>query len=100
MIFYLFPGNGYQFKAGGGAGPRFCNIEETYNSKIPYSCNSTGVGFVLRGEGNTTLGSNLYAYIAGSLNADFCGNVKMNTEKKIELNSYSAGLRLGLTYIF
>jgi hypothetical protein len=94
--YYVLSGTGYNFKFGGGAGPRLVYITETqFNTDTEYS--STGIGFLLKADGNTLLDGNLYANIGADLRYDVNGS--FTSVRKVDLDSFSAGIRLGLTYI-
>ena len=105
--YYVIDGPGYNFKFGGGLGPRFASINE---SILPFSNSykSVGFGILLRALGNTALGSNVYANITGDLRYDRNGTPKNNgnpilnraADSEVNLNSFSLGLSLGITYIF
>ena len=93
--YYVISGSGYNFKFGGGVGIRFSNAEDKRGvNKNNY--NSTGFGFLLRADGNTLLGGNIYANIGADLKYDLNGDLN----DKVNLNSFSVGIRLGVTYIF
>jgi len=95
VSYYVISGSGYNFKFGGGVGIRFSNAEDKRGvNKNNY--NSTGFGFLLRADGNTLLGGNIYANIGADLKYDLNGDLN----DKVNLNSFSVGIRLGLTYIF
>jgi hypothetical protein len=105
--YYVIRGNGYNFKFGGGVGLRLVSADETIPaspSAINYT--SIGPGFLLRIAGNTRLSDNVYAYIAGDLRYDLNGDLKgwtahHNTEfNQVNLNTFSAGVGLGVTYAF
>lgn len=110
MAYYVINGTGYKFKFGGGLGYRIASVDETlsfYTSAVTYK--SSGVGALLKADGSTSLGGNLYANIAGILRMDFIGVPKSGTTKlsyqsvaneEVNMNSFSAGIRLGLTYMF
>ncbi|MGE5353806.1 MAG: hypothetical protein ACM3P0_17100 [Acidobacteriota bacterium] len=110
MAYYVINGNGYKFKFGGGAGYRMASVDETrsnYSSALNYS--SSGAGVLLKADGSTSLGGNLYANIQGLLRMDFIGTPKSGNmrlaytniaNEDVNMNSFSAGLRLGLTYMF
>lgn len=109
MAYYLIEGPGYRFKFGGGAGPRFFAIDETLPGFIASNgYSATGFGFELKADGNTALSRNLYADISLLLNYDISGNISADdalTQLHFRLtdtdaNSFSAGIRLGLTYTF
>ncbi|MGE5457632.1 MAG: hypothetical protein ACM3RX_04695 [Methanococcaceae archaeon] len=108
--YYVLQGPGYKFKFGGGAGYRVALFtEKFYNSIGTYDYKARGVGFLLKADGNTSLGGNLYANIALLLRFDFLGKPTSDNNSflpgqmvlnDISFNSYSAGLRLGMTYFF
>ena len=107
MAYYVIPGQGYKIKIGGGLGPRFSSLEEKYPS-YSETYTSTGFGILAKADGSTTLGGNLYAYIGGDLRLDINGSLKRNGEnfknkinnENVNLNSISAGLKLGVVYLF
>ncbi len=107
--YYVIRGEGYDFKFGGGLGIRFVSANQQLPgtpSAITYS--STGFGLLLKADGNTLLSGNLYANIGIDLRYDFNGTPKntnnnsldVNNNTNINFNALSAGLRLGVTYIF
>jgi len=107
LAYYVLGGEGYNFKFGGGAGLRFSMVQQKiYGPKYDYS--STGVGFLLRAEGNTLLSGNLYANIGVDVNYDINGKPEKSNGSKIiyskheivDLNSFSLGVRLGIAYYF
>lgn len=107
VAYYVFKGNGYNFKIGGGAGPRLVSLEE----KLPFIRNrvqyqSTGFGIVIKGQGNTLLGGNFYANIAVDMRYDIPGEPESNGNKlfnnglqeNVNVNSLTFGLKLGISY--
>ena len=108
LYYFIVDGDGYNFKFGGGAGIRFVNAEEQIITVIPVKYSSTGFGFVLRADGNTLLGGNFYANIGGDIRYDLNGEPKNNGRpltnrivgENVNFNSFSFGLRLGITYKF
>jgi hypothetical protein len=107
--YYVLPGKGYKLKLGGGVGPRFVFVEEKIPPvKATDKYFSTGFGIVLKAEGLTTLGGNIYAYIGGDLRVDFNGEPKKDgvnisnkvNNEKVNMNSISAGLKIGVSYLF
>jgi len=107
LNFYVLHGDGYSFKFGGGAGLRFLSADEKLpgtTSTTTYS--STGYGVLLRVEGNTLLGGNIYAKIAAQARYDINGEPKNNGQplgnanEPVNFNSLSVGLGLGVSYIF
>jgi hypothetical protein len=96
---YVLAGAGYNFKFGGGAGLRFSNVNENFPLySIDHS--STGFGLLLKTDGNTLLGGNLYANIGAEMRYDVNGSFIAGRSSDIEVNldSFSVALRLGLTY--
>ncbi len=96
--YYVIPGIGYKFKFGFGAGIRILQAEETIYSAVNYS--TSGIGFLIKTQGDTKLSDNFYALIAGELRYDLPGEVQTLTGTTIGFNSISAGLKLGVTYYF
>ena len=106
LAYYILPGEGYQFKFGGGVGPRFVSLSEKRNTSTNYS--ASGYGLILKAEGNTLLSKNFYALIGTNLRYDVTGNVTnpqkppiVNnvTDEKLNLNAFSFGIYLGVTFI-
>lgn len=105
--YYVIRGDGYNFKFGGGAGVRLVSADESLPA-TPSSTNytSTGFGFLLRVAGNTRLSDNFYAFIAGDLRYDLNGDLKgwsanhSSSYNQVNLNTFSAGVGLGVTYAF
>lgn len=107
--YYVIRGAGYNFKFGAGIGPRLVSAKETLPARPSADTyTSTGFGVLFRADGNTLLSGNLYANIGADLRYDFNGeptnggkNLYNNVYgKNVNMNSFSAGLRLGVTYIF
>jgi len=109
MAYYVISGNGYNFKFGGGLGPRFVNVIEEkkwQGTEVDYS--SIGFGGLLRIEANTALSENLFANIGGDLRYDINGepeNDNGNTlyniveNENVSFNSFSVGVKLGISYL-
>ncbi len=110
MAYYALVGNGYNFKIGGGAGPRFVSVKESkkwMGSEVDYS--STGFGVVVRAEGNTVLSENLYANIGVDIRydvngepSDSDGNTITNNvlNENVNFDSFAVGVKLGISYLF
>ena len=107
--YYVIAGNGYNIKFGAGAGPRFLSVEESLpatGSTITYS--ATGVGFLIRMEGNTLLGGDFYANLGAELRYDINGEPESNGAKLrnniqnefVNFDSFALGLRIGFAYYF
>lgn len=109
MNYYVIRGEGYHFKFGGGLGPRFVFADQSLpGTGITQTYKSTGFGIILRADGNTLLGGNVYANIGADIKYDFNGEPKSNGRnlvnniipENVSMNSLSFGLRLGLSYLF
>jgi hypothetical protein len=107
LAYYVFGGNGYNFKFGGGFGIRFVDVNILFPGTIEaINYSSIGYGFILRAEGNTLLGGNFYANIGGDIKYDVngypeSGNADLDKQfNNVSLNSLAVGLRLGVSYIF
>jgi hypothetical protein len=105
--YYVIKGDGYNFKFGGGVGIRLVSADESQPatpSAINYT--STGFGFLLRIAGNTRISNNFYAFIGGDLRYDLNGDLKdwnayhSSDYNQVNLNTFSAGVSLGVTYTF
>ncbi len=105
--YYVIRGKGYNFKFGGGVGLRLASADESFPSS-PTSNNftSTGLGFLLRAAGNTRLSEDFYVFISGDLRYDLNGDLKnwnvshSSAYSQVNLNTFSAGVNLGITYMF
>jgi len=109
MAYYVISGEGYNFKFGGGAGPRFSTVTEEkkwQGTKDDYS--SIGFGGLLRVEANTALSENFYANIGGDLRYDVNGEPENDNGNKlvnnvegetVNFNSFSVGIKLGVSYL-
>jgi hypothetical protein len=106
--YYVIKGTGYSFKFGGGIGPRFTSVDEQQSTGTVGNYNSFGFGILFKVEGNTMLSDNFYANIGFDLRYDFNGDPKNGSlylfnpvnDEKVNFNSLSAGLHLGVSYIF
>ncbi len=98
IAYYILPGNGFKFKFGAGAGLRFLQAEESIYGPVQYS--STGIGFLLKTQGNTKLSNKFYAIIASELRYDLPGEIHTKEKQLINFNSLSVGLKLGISYQF
>ena len=109
MAYYVLSGVGYNFKFGGGVGPRFSTVTEEkkwQGTKEDYS--STGFGGLLRAEANTSLSQNLFANIGVDIRYDADGependngnSLVNNVEgETVNFNSFSIGIKLGVSYL-
>jgi len=108
LAYYVFCGNGYKFKFGGGLGLRLISLDEQRYS-ITTNYTAMGAGFVLKAEGNTLLSDNLYALIGVDLRYDLPGElqtsdnqklINTSTDEVVNMNSIGIGIKLGITYSF
>ncbi|NJD22703.1 MAG: hypothetical protein FIA82_08570 [Melioribacter sp.] len=103
IAYYVIPGNGYQFKFGGGLGYRYVALSEKVFTSTNY--NASGVGFLMRAIGNTLLSKDFYALIGVDLRYDLPGELSNGSKslinnasgEKLNLNSISVGIYLGIT---
>jgi hypothetical protein len=103
LAYYYLAGDGYKFKIGGGLGLRIAQAEEKlYGSFQNYS--TTGFGFIAKVQGDTKLGGDFYALIAGEIIYDLPGEIttanNIDGNGKFNLNSFAIGLKLGIIYYF
>lgn len=99
MAYYVSAGNGYKFKIGGGVGLRIAQAdEELYGTIEEYS--TTGFGILLKAQGDTKLGGNFYALIAGEIRYDMPGEINTLTGGSFNVNSFGLSLKLGTVYYF
>jgi hypothetical protein len=108
FAYYVIAGEGYNFKFGGGLGVRFVNVDQSIPaSGITTTYNSVGYGVVGRIEGNTLLGSSVYANIGADIRYDVNGEPENDgaplhnnlQNENVNFNAFSVGVRLGITYI-
>lgn len=110
MMQYLDVHQGYAFKFGGGLGYHMASFSETLQGATGRDFKSSGIAFKLEIEGNTALGNDLYAYVAGDLRGDFMGTLKDNQgmqlqtatapKKSVTMSFFALGLKLGAIYYF
>ncbi|MEO8231954.1 MAG: hypothetical protein ABI638_06705 [Ignavibacteriota bacterium] len=100
---YVLSGSGYNFKFGGGIGPRFLTSTEKL---LPFNndYSKIGIGFLLRAVGNTAIAENVYAHIGADVRYDVLGkpdeNATGNKIGNVDFSSLSFGVRLGISYQF
>ena len=109
LNYYVIAGEGYNFKFGGGLGIRFLSADQSLpGTGITETFNSTGYGLLVRAEGNTLLGGNIYAKIGAQAGYDFNGEPENDgvpifnnaSDENVNFNSLSVGVSLGVSYIF
>jgi hypothetical protein len=108
-LYKVLDGPGYQFRFGGGVGPRFLSVNETLpltTAVTEYS--ATGFGAFARVDGATGLSSSLFAYIGAELGYDMIpapasGGKKLksnSTGEEVTFSALAAGVKLGVMYKF
>lgn len=108
MLYRMIEGNGYNFKFGGGIGPRFVMINEIkpfVNTGTDY--NSTGFGLVVKASGSTALSKSVFAYISADARYD-AGGKPTNKDgvglrhrgSDLSVTSLSVGVKLGISVNF
>ena len=106
MCFYVLPGNGYQFKFGGGFGIRKLFLTERIQSTEKYTAD--GFGLVFKAKGNTKLSKDFYALISIDFRYEAIEDISNSTgtiynnvlKENLNMNSFSFGIHLGVTYSF
>lgn len=101
LAYYVISGEGYKFKFGAGAGVRILNLTE--NIIIDEDFSTIGFGMLVRAQGHTKLGDNIYANIGTTLRTDFLGvpsNSKNEFHNNTNFNSFSTSVDIGLSYFF
>jgi hypothetical protein len=98
--YYQVKGEGYKLKLGGGIGYRIAQADEKQpgtTEKIKYESN--GFGLLVKAQGDTRLGGNLYALIAGEIRYDLYDDIETITQNvKFNLSSFGLSLKLGVVY--
>ena len=95
--YYMSVGKGYKFKFGAGIGLRSASVdEELYGTVTNYT--TSGVGILLKAQGDTRLGGNFYALIAGKMSYDMPGEITTLTNGNFDLSSFGVALKLGIAY--
>lgn len=110
MAYYVFSGNGYNFKFGGGAGARFNSVGENKKWQgTEESFSNIGFGGLLRVEANTALAENVYANLGFDMRYDINGEPENDSGETLEnnvkgenvnFNTFSVGVKLGISYLF
>ncbi len=107
LAYYVIPGAGYKFKFGGGVGYRVVDLDEKIFQTINYT--ASGIGFLLRAQGLTTLGGNFYANLGGSFRYDLPGEVSTGNSSQsgnsleqfnVNVDSVVFSVNIGVTYSF
>jgi hypothetical protein len=108
LNYYVISGKGYDLKFGGGVGPSFTSVNQQLPAEPVFTYSSVGFGLIVKAEGNTQLSENFYANIGVDLRYDFNGEPKNGSSYlvnpvnngNVNFNSLSAGIHLGVSYIF
>jgi hypothetical protein len=104
LAYYVIPGDGYQFKLGGGIGYRYVSFKQQFMDTQNFT--AKGFGLLGRAVGNTILANGFYALIGIDLRYDFPGELSNSTgavtnpatQSKMNLNMLCIGIFLGLTF--
>jgi hypothetical protein len=108
VLDYLFQGDGFYVKAGGGVGYHFGKFSYLFpNANTEARFTGGGVGVKLELTGNTAFGESLYGLIGGDLRLAFIGALKdsdgngpVGAVDPVKLHFTSAGIKFGLVYYF
>ncbi|AFN74966.1 hypothetical protein MROS_1732 [Melioribacter roseus P3M-2] len=106
--FYKIEGEGYKFKFGLGAGLRIVEFTEKIITATSYR--SSGFGIVLKAEGISKIDGKLFVSVGFDLRYDSFDElyneeldkkiINYATGEAVDLNSVSAGIKLGIVYTF
>jgi len=103
--YYYTKGEGYRFKFGGGAGPRFASVTEKILLTTDYS--SVGFGALLKAEAMTIVSDNLFGYVAGDVRYDLpgapeneAGETLDPSGEEVEMSALTFGFKLGVAFAF
>lgn len=105
----VYPGAGYQFRVGGGIGPRFLSVSETnpgFTSEVSFT--KVGFGAVATFDAATALTDVAMVYLNGNLQYDVIGAPehegaalqRQDNKKNVTFNNFSAGVKIGILYQF
>ena len=108
MYYRVIEGKGYQFKFGGGIGPRFLSVGEIkppLSSEVSYT--ATGWGLVIRVDAATQVAAQAYAYIGGDIRYNSIPDPENNGKplqaitnpNGIKFSSLGVGVKLGILFI-
>jgi hypothetical protein len=108
LVHYLFVSEPfYDLGVGGGIGYHFGTLAIKYGTiDEPYT--GSGPGVMLALTGNTALGERAFVHLAGNLRWEFIGDVRNAAGKSpgvnaqgapVTLSSFSAGVRIGMTFL-
>jgi len=100
LTYYILSGVGYKFKFGGGIGYRMGITEEKQQgTRDIIESESNGFGFLLKAQGDTKLGGNFYALIAGEIRYEMYKDIETYTSGvTYNLSSFGVALKLGISY--
>ncbi len=106
LLYYVYDGNGFEFKLGGGIGYRYALVQEKIYQISTYT--AKGFGLLLRAQGLTSLGYGFYANIGADLRYDYIGTASNSggklindaTELEVNLQNFIVGVRIGVSYLF
>jgi|GEM_PF-2488509 len=104
--YYVISEEWYKLKFGAGGGIRMASVDE----EIYYSANykTTGFGFVTKVNGLTPLSANVFVNLGVEAGYDFTGEpesggnkiINAALNKNVNLNEFTLGLKIGVTYFF
>jgi hypothetical protein len=104
LAYYVISGKGYKFKFGGGAGPRFVNLDQKILSTAEYT--TSGFGLLGRLQAHTKLSDNFYANIGSTIRYELLGEPEssvgkikdVSVDENVNLNSLSISVNIGVSY--
>ena len=105
LAYYVISGTGYKFKFGAGAGLRFINLDEKFQTTVNYT--SSGFGLLGRFQAHTKLSGDFYANIGTTVRYDMSGEPEDSNGRKIvdnsinenvSINALSFSINIGISY--
>lgn len=105
LAYYVISGPGYKFKFGGGAGIRFVNLDEKFQTTVNYR--SSGFGLLGRIQAHTKLSGGFYANVGSTLRYDMSGEPETSEGRKlfdnsvdenVSINALSFSVNIGVSY--
>jgi len=107
MLQYVYPGKGFFLKGGVGGGVHWGTVTPPKEYGVTTSYTASGPGFRIEAEGQTAFDTHLFAYMSGTIGAEFLGTVVSDAGRElnngsgtVSLNTVTAGVRFGLMYYF
>lgn len=104
LAYYVLAGEGYKFKLGGGAGPRFADLDQKIVATSNYT--TSGFGLLARIQAHTKLSDNFYANVGSTVRYENLGEPEnsqgtiydVSVQDNVNLNAVSVSVNIGVSY--